>query len=114
MRHLNFASCPADPDVWMGSAKHSNGTDYYEFILLYTNNALVISENVEQVLHKHLGRYFELKEKSIGPPKIYLGGSTRQVELEYGVRAWYLGSSQYLNLAVKNVEAYVSNQSGDW
>ena len=27
MRHLDFLSCCADPDVWMQPAKHSNGTD---------------------------------------------------------------------------------------
>ena len=72
MRHLNFSSYPADPDVWMRPSKHSNCTDYYDFILLYTYDALVISENVDQVLRKDLGRYFELKEKSIGPPKFIL------------------------------------------
>jgi hypothetical protein len=45
MRHLDFVSCPADPDVWMRPAKQSDGTDYYKYILLYTNNALVLSEN---------------------------------------------------------------------
>ena len=94
MRHLDFASCPTDPYVRMRQAKHSNVTDYYEFILLYTDETLVISENDKQVLCKNLGRYFELEEKSIGPPKIYLGGSTRQVKIENGVRAWDLGSSQ--------------------
>ena len=74
----------------MWPSKHSNSTDYYEFILLYTDNALVISDNTEQVLRKDIVRYFELKEKSIGPPKICLGGSTRQVELKNGVRAWAL------------------------
>ena len=57
--------------------KHCYGTDYYEFILRYNEDALVISKKYEQILRKDLGRYFELKEKSIGPPKIYLGGSTR-------------------------------------
>ena len=81
MRYLDFVSCPADTDVWMRPVKHSNGTYYYGFILLYTNDALVISDNDEQVILKDLGRYFELKEKSIGPPEIFIGGSTRQVKL---------------------------------
>ena len=94
MRHLDFLSCPSDTEVWMQSAKHSNGTYYYGFILLYTNDTLFISGNVKQVLRKDLGQYFEIKEKSIGPPKIYLGGSTRQAELENGVRARAFDSSQ--------------------
>jgi hypothetical protein len=52
----------------------SDGTEYYEYLLLYTDDALCISENAEAVLRTALGRYFPLKEKSIGPPKVYLGG----------------------------------------
>ena len=71
MRHLDFVSCHANPDVWMRPAKRSDGSDYYEYILMYTDDALVVSDNAEQVLRNELGRYFTLKEESIGPPKIY-------------------------------------------
>ena len=47
---------------------------YYKYVLLYTNDVLVISNNREKILHEGIGKYFELKENSIGPPKIYLGG----------------------------------------
>ncbi len=113
MRHLDFVSCPADPDVWMRPAKHSDGTEYYEYILLYTDDALVVGENAELLLRRDLGRYFELKEESIGPPKIYLGGGIRKVELDNGVQAWALSSSQYVQSAVKNVESYAMTQKGD-
>ena len=33
MRHLNFISCPADPDVWMTPAKKADGSEYWEYIL---------------------------------------------------------------------------------
>jgi hypothetical protein len=110
MRHLDFISCPADPDVWMRPAKRSDGSDYYEYILLYTDDALVVSENAEQVLRNELGRYFTLKEESIGPPKIYLGGHVRKVQLENGVECWAFSSSQYVQAAVKNVEEYLSKR----
>ncbi len=110
MRHLDFISCPADPDVWMRPAKRSDGSDYYEYILLYTDDALVVSENAEQVLRNELGRYFTLKEESIGPPKIYLGGHVRKVQLENGVECWAFSSSQYVQAAVKNVEEYLSKK----
>ena len=35
MRHINFESCPADPDVWMRPAMKADGSSYYEYILLY-------------------------------------------------------------------------------
>jgi hypothetical protein len=113
MRHLNFISCPADPDVWMRPAKRSDGSDYYECILLYTDDCLVLSENAEQVLRKELGRYFTLKEESIGPPKIYLGGSVRKVQLENGVECWAFSSSQYVQAAVKNVEEYLATRNNE-
>jgi hypothetical protein len=111
MRHLDMISCPADPDVWMRAAKHSDGSEYYEYILLYTDDALVISEHAEKVLRDGLGRYFELKEESIGPPKIYLGGGVRKVTLDNGVNAWAFSSSQYVRAAVTNVESYISKKS---
>ena len=77
---LGFDSCLADPDVWMREGTRSNGSKYCECILLYTNDCLVISENAESVLHKEIGSMWELKKDSIGPPKIYLGGTVRNEE----------------------------------
>ena len=47
MHHLDFVSCPADPDVWMRPAKKADGSKYYEYILLYTDDALVVSDHAE-------------------------------------------------------------------
>jgi hypothetical protein len=111
MRHLDFTSCPTDPDVWMRPAIKSNGTEYYEYILLYTDDALCVSKNAENVLRNELGRYFPtLKEKSVGSPKIYLGGHVRKVQLENGAECWAFGSSQYVKVAVNNMESYLTKQ----
>ena len=50
MLHLDFQPCLADPDVWMRPAKKSDGTECYEYVLLYTDDVLVVSENGEKVL----------------------------------------------------------------
>ena len=71
---------------------------------------MCISENAEHILWNNLGQYFPPKEVSIGLPKIYLGGHVQKVELENGVEYWALGYSQYLKLAVKNVETYLTMQ----
>ena len=107
MRHLDFTSCLADPDVWMRPAKKADGSTYYEYILLYVDDCLVVSENAKSVLTDNLGHYFDLKKDSIGPPKIYLGGHVRKVDLDNGAKAWAFSSSQYVQAAVKNVESYV-------
>ena len=110
MMHLQFESCPADPDVWMRPAKKADGSPYYEYILLYTDDAVVISENAEDILRNKLGKYFELKESSIGPPSIYLGARVRQVELDNGAKAWAFSPSQYVQAAVKNVKSFLDGQ----
>ena len=74
MHFLGFTSCPADPDVWMHLALKSDGMFIYDYVLLYTDDTLVISENAESILKNEIGRYFELKKESIGPPNLYLGG----------------------------------------
>jgi hypothetical protein len=74
----------------------SDGTDVYEHVLLYTDDALSIGVEAESILRKEIGKYFELKEKSIGPPKLYLGGHLSLVELDNGVKAWAFSSPQYV------------------
>ena len=107
MHHLSFQSCPADPDVWMRPAKKGDGSPCYDYVLLYMDDALVISDNAEFILRNEIGRYFELKESSIGPPKMYLGAGIRKVKLDNGMEAWAASSSQYVQAAVRNVEEYI-------
>ena len=110
MEFLGFKSCVADPDVWMRPAVKSDGSEYWEYVLLYCDDALVISEHGEKILREEIGKYFELKEESIGPPSIYLGGKMSKVTLANGVEAWSFSSSQYVQAAVKNVEAYLEEK----
>ena len=107
MKHLKFHSCLADPDVWMRAAMSDEGQEYYEYVLLWTDDCLVISHRPEYVLREEIGKYFKLKEESIGPPKIYLGGKMRQVQLENGNHSWSFSSAQYVKSAVKNVESKI-------
>jgi hypothetical protein len=108
MHHIGVKSCPADPDVWMRSAIKSDGAEVYEYVLLYTDDALSIGVEAESILRKKIDKYFELKEKSIRPPKLYLGGHLSLVELDNGVKAWAFTSSQYVRAAVQNVEDFIA------
>ena len=82
----------------------TSGKEYYEYVLLWTDDCLVISLRPEFVLRKEIGKYFKLKEESIRPPKIYLGGKMRQVQLKNRNHAWSISSAQYVKNAIKNVE----------
>jgi hypothetical protein len=110
MCHLDFESCLADPDVWMRPALKPDGSEYYEYVLIYTDDVLVVSTWGEKILREGIGRYFDLKEESIGPPTIYLGGHLRKFELENGVKAWAFSSSQYVREAVKDIKEHLDRK----
>ena len=108
MKFLGFEYFQADPDVWMRESVQKYGsTKYYEYILLYTDDCLVISERGENVLRTEIGKYFNLKEYSIVPPTQYLGGKLHEVELENVQKYWDFGSKQYVEASVKNVREYL-------
>ncbi len=107
MGHLGFTSSRADPDVWFKSLKQTTGEEYYEYVLLYVDDVLVISERADKVLRKEIGQHFILHVESIGPPSNYFGGKLRKIALGNGVRAWAFGSCQYVQSAVRNVEEHL-------
>ena len=72
MARLGFTLSQTDPDVWFRLLTRSTGEEYYEYVLLYANEVLVILEKADAVLRKEIGKYWELKPKSIGPSLKYL------------------------------------------
>ena len=104
MDHLGFTSCRADPDVWMRSATKPDGKEYFEYILLYVDDCLVISHKPEAILRDEIGKHFKLKEESIGPPSQYLSGKLHKVTMANNQKCWAFGSTQYVRAAVDNME----------
>ena len=70
----------------------------------------MVSKHGEKMLREEIGKYFNLKENSVGPPDVYLGGKIRWIKLENGSKAWAFSSSQYVVEAVKNVESYLARK----
>ena len=50
MVHMKHESCKAYADVWMSPAVGDDGCDYYEYILLYVDDVLVVSEHPKECL----------------------------------------------------------------
>lgn len=67
MQHLGFNSCKADGNIWMRKALKEDGQPYWEYVLLYVDDALCVSEKGKDVLRNEIGKYFYVKHKSIGP-----------------------------------------------
>ena len=94
----------------MRPALKSDGSHYYEYVLLYVDDTLVISENAEHIILNEIGKYFEMKEASVDKPEIYLEGRVNEVTLVNGARAWTFNSSQYVQNAVRNVETHLAKK----
>ena len=88
----------------MCPATQKGVTLVYEYILICTDDCLVVSENAESILKKEIVRYFELKPDSIVTPSLYLGGHLREVTLDTGIKAWVCGSTKYVQASFKNLE----------
>ena len=110
MLDMNFQSCKADPDVWFRPGIKDDGTEYNQYILLYTDDILCVMEDPKQFLLDEFSQRFKLKEKSIGPPTQYLGNKVSQVTLDNGTSCWSISSSQYIQAAVENVEKHLAKK----
>ena len=107
MHEMGFSSCPADPEVWMRPGIKDDGSEYWQYVLLYTDDILCVMEHPEKFLREEMGTRFTLKEKSIGPPTHYLGNKVSNVTLKNGTSCWSFSSSQYVQSAVRNVEDHL-------
>ena len=66
MEFIGFKSKGGDPYIWIRPATQKDGTEVYEYFLLYTDDCLVVSENAESILKNEIGRYFELNLTQLG------------------------------------------------
>ena len=95
-----FKSSIADPYVWIIPGTKSDGEQCYNFILVYVDNLLVISQDVVSVI-KEVVENFSLKKDKIDPPEIYLGGKLSEKELNEN-HAWQMNSVNYMKAVVNN------------
>ena len=57
MSYLEFILCMDNPYIWMRPDNKANGLTNYDYILLYIDDALVISSNADHILRGELGQY---------------------------------------------------------
>jgi hypothetical protein len=103
--------CKADNDVWFRPALKPDGSEYYEYILVYTDDILCLSMKPKDILD-YLDQRFLLKPNSRGPPKTYLGADIGRHTFkgEPEVAYWSMGSHTYVKESVRNVETYLEKQ----
>ena len=93
----------ADPDVWLRPAQKENGFTYYEYILTYVDDCLVVSHNPTSIIDL-LQNDYKYRLKDIGPPTRYLGAQIGQYQFADQTKAWYMSAQLYLQQAITEVE----------
>lgn len=110
INQLGFVSTIVDPDVYRRKStyKDANGTsvDYYELLLVYVDDVLVISKEPNEVMKK-IGNSFRLKD-GWNEPTSYLGAETFQHTRPNGKTCWALGSGKYVKNLIEQVKEMLS------
>ena len=105
---LGFRASYADPDVWMRPATKSSGEEYYEYIMMYVDDILVISEQAKEILEQ-IQQYVRFKNDKIEPPANYLGAKLEKKSIN-GRDVWTMTSVEYIKAAIKNVEETIKDK----
>jgi hypothetical protein len=104
LRSGGFTSCYADPDIWMRQNCKPDGTKYWEYVLCYVDDILVVSHDPQKVMN-YLEESYTLKAGSVGPPKDYLGAQVTKYSLApNGRECWAMSSDLYIKRAIADVE----------
>ena len=69
---LGFVLCLIDTGVWRKPLIKENGDTYYEYILMYVDEGLVISETTKWVIELLVDKPCNYKLKDRGKPTPYL------------------------------------------
>jgi hypothetical protein len=114
-RHLwdhGYTSCRADPDVWMRPKTKANGFQYWSYILVYTDDILVVDHEPQKVMDYLASRY-TLKPGSVKEPDTYLGAQVSKFYIDGAPDPekprWAMSSEAYVKQAVLDVELELSS-----
>jgi hypothetical protein len=103
---MGFTPTVADPDVYRRPNTKEDGFKYYEYILVYVDNVLIVSHSPNTHLQQIQANY-ELNPSSIGSPTRYLGADVRKVTRPgdpSGKEYWSFSAVTYIKNAVQNVK----------
>ena len=109
LRDMGSKMCQADPDVWLrANTRPSDGFQYYEYVLVYIDDLLIISHDPKTVM-QDLQRRYTIKPDSIKPPDEYLGSEIRRYTIPdtqdpSNRDRWAMSADKYCKRALAEVE----------
>ena len=109
LKSMDFVASLADPDVWMRPAVKDNGFEYYEYLLVYVDDILILSYQPEPIL-TCIQKFYRLKEPA-SDPKTYLGAFIKPWSVPGDIRQiWSMSSSHYIKEAIFNLERHLAQE----
>ncbi len=111
LQTIGFTSCLADPDVWMRPAMKPDNFEYYEYVLVYVDDLLVLSHQGDKIMQS-LETYYRLKE-GFAKRTRYLGAEVKEWYFPDNSMKpkWALSSAQYVKEAIRNIETHLQGQN---
>ena len=85
LHDMNYGPSLADPDVWMRPATKPNGFKYWEYILCYVDDVLVLSHQPQNSI-EGITAVFKLKDDKAEKPDMYLGAQIEEVVSNEGTK----------------------------
>ena len=79
---INFKSCVSYPDVCLRTSVQPDGTEYYEYILMYVDDVLEISVNATTIRKSLEGNAVQYKNNKIACPDMCLGAKLQEKSIK--------------------------------
>jgi hypothetical protein len=112
LRDYGYSSCRADPDVWMRPKTKANGFKYWSYVMVYTDDILVVDHEPKSIMDYLASRY-KLKPGSVKEPDTYLGAQVSKFYIDGAPDpekpTWAMSSEKYVKQAVSDVEQELSS-----
>jgi hypothetical protein len=109
LHDLGYRPSLADPDVWMRKAVKPNGFKYYEYVLCYVDDVLVISHMPSRTMDG-IRKKFTLKNDEASEPTGYLGADIGKMKTASGKTVWTQSADKYLLESIKGVESTLASK----
>jgi hypothetical protein len=79
---MKFVPTTADPDVYRRRAIRPDGMEYYDLLLVYVDDILIISHNPQPYIDQ-LQNEYQFALSAVGPPELYLRANIERVHCRF-------------------------------
>ena len=109
LRDMDFVPTVADPEISHRRVRKPNFEDYYELLLVYMDYVLCCLHNHQMIIDA-LALTHDMKDRSVGPTKIYLSAEIKKYQVRSGKYHLSMLSTQYVKNAIETVELLLKDE----